>query len=355
MTQIFNGKLHETVVKFPQTEIWNDSCAIEELKYSLANGSVGATTNPVIVNQVLKQEFSAWEPVIKKISLDNPTATEDEIAWLLIDYIGVESSKLLLPIFEKNNGRNGRLSMQTNPKNYLNSGKMVDQAKHFNTLANNIQVKIPASGAGVKAIEEAIYNGVSINATVSFTVSQAIAVAEAVERGLNRRTSEGLSNDNISAICTIMLGRVDDYLKNYCSNNNIIVNPEILEWAGVAVVKNAYKIFNERNYRTSLLNAAFRNHYHWSEFIGGKISMTIAHKWQVKLNNSSVEVVERINNEVDKDILEQLIKIDEFRKAYDVDAIKEEEFKNYGAFKTTINQFLSGYDELIKQIRSVII
>ena len=355
MSENFKSKLYETTVKYPQTEIWNDSCAISELKYSLENGSVGATTNPVIVNQVLKQEFSNWEPVIKRLSLDNPTATEDEIAWLLIDYIGKESSKLLLPIFEKNDGRNGRLSMQTNAKNYLKTEKMVEQAKHFNTLAPNIQVKMPASAAGVKAIEEAIYNGVSINATVSFTVSQAVAVAEAVERGLNRRADEGLSNDNISAICTIMLGRVDDYLKNYCSSNNIIVDPEILEWSGVAVVKNAYKIFNERKYRTGLLNAAFRNHYHWSEFIGGNMSMTIPYKWQVKLNNSDVEVVDRINNEVDIKILEKLIKIDEFRKAYEEGALKEEEFQTYGAFKITINQFLNGYDELIKQIRSVIV
>lgn len=355
MGEEFKSKLHETTIKFPQTEIWNDSCAISELKYSIDNGSVGATTNPVIVNQVLKQEFSDWQPLIKELSIDNPTATEDEIAWLLMDYIGKESSKLLLPIFEKNSGRNGRLSMQTNPKYYLNAEKMLSQAKHFNTLAPNIQVKIPASGAGIKAIEEAIYNGVSINATVSFTVSQAIGVAEAVERGLNRRENEGLSNDNISAICTIMLGRVDDYLKNHCSDNNIVVDADILEWAGVAVVKNAYKVFNERNYRTGLLTAAYRNHYHWSQFIGGNISMTIPYKWQVKLNNSSIEVVERINEPVKEEILIKLMNLDEFRKAYDINALTSEEFQNYGAFKATIKQFLNGYDELIKQIRSVII
>ncbi len=60
----------------------------------------------------------------------------------------------------------------------------MEQAVHFNGLAPNIQVKIPATAAGIVAIEEATRLGVNINATVSFTLPQAIAVAEAVERGL---------------------------------------------------------------------------------------------------------------------------------------------------------------------------
>ena len=64
------------------------------------------------------------------------------------------------------------------------------QAVHFSELAPNMIVKIPVTKAGVEAIEEATYRGISINATVSFTLPQAIAVAEAVERGLNT-TREG--------------------------------------------------------------------------------------------------------------------------------------------------------------------
>ena len=68
----------------------------------------------------------------------------------------------------------------------------MEQAVHFAGLAPNIQVKIPVTAAGVAAIEEATYRGVVINATVSFALPQAIAVAEAVERGLERRAAEGL-------------------------------------------------------------------------------------------------------------------------------------------------------------------
>ena len=69
---------------------------------------------------------------------------------------------------------------------------MVTQAFGFDGLAPNIIVKFPTTVAGVAAMEEATYRGISINATVSFSVAQAVAAAEAVQRGIERREAEGL-------------------------------------------------------------------------------------------------------------------------------------------------------------------
>ena len=98
---------------------------------------------------------------------------------------------MLLPVFEAHKGKNGRLSIQTDPRLYRDTEAIVRQAVHFSGLAPNMIVKIPVTKAGIPAIEEATFAGVSINATVSFTLPQAIAVAEAVERGLTRREKEG--------------------------------------------------------------------------------------------------------------------------------------------------------------------
>src|ERR687894_213210 len=101
--------LGRTVSQTP-TDIWNDSCAIEELQYAVDFGAVGATANP------------------------------------------------------------------------------------------NIVVKFPTTEAGVAAMEEATYRGISVNATVSFSVSQAVAAAEAVERGLDRRAADGLPTDAMGPV-----------------------------------------------------------------------------------------------------------------------------------------------------------
>lgn len=243
----FLGKLHESAVKFPMTDIWMDSCGEEELNYGLERGIVGATSNPIIVGAVIKNEMSIWEPRIKELVKEMPDATEDELTWALIDEVGALRSKKLLPVYEEYHGKKGRLSIQTNAKYYRSAEKMIEQAMHLNSLGKNMMVKMPASAAGIKAMEEVTYRGVSINATVSFTVAQAVAVAEAVERGLNRRKAEGLPVDDMGPVCTLMIGRTDDWLKKSTKG---IVDPECLEWAGVAVIKEAYRIYKERGYTT---------------------------------------------------------------------------------------------------------
>lgn len=338
------------------TEYWNDSCDIAELSYAINNGAVGATTNPVIVAAVLKKGFKDWEPELKEIIASYPHYTEDEIAWVLIERMGIKAASLLYPIFVASKGKKGRLSIQINPKYFNNKDLMVQQALHLNSIAPNLNIKLPVTAEGVKAIETLTYEGVSINATVSFTVSQSIAVAEAVERGLDRRLKEGLSTDEMSPICTIMEGRLDDWLKKIAEKKNIILDPGYLEWPGIAVVKKAYEIFMERKYKTRLLTAAYRNHMHWSELIGGNLSQTIPYNWQVKFNASDVEVKDRIDDPIDPVILKTLQqKFADFNRAYEIDGLKPAEFVAFGPTRRTLRQFLKGYEELLNMIRDVLI
>ncbi len=351
----FLGKLHESAVKFPMTDIWMDSCGEEELNYGLERGIVGATSNPIIVGNVIKNEMSTWEPRIKGLIQEMPDATEDEIAWALIDEVGALRSRKLLPVYEKFNGKKGRLSIQTNAKFYRSTEKMVEQAMHLNSLGKNMMIKMPASEAGIKAMEEVTYRGASINATVSFTVAQAVAVAEAVERGLNRRKAEGLPVDTMGPVCTLMIGRTDDWLKKSVTNEGLVVDPEALEWGGVAVIKEAYRIYKERGYTTRLLSAANRNHYHWSQLIGGDLAQTINYSWHKRLNASDIEVVSRIDDPVPAAYMAQLNKIPEFHKSFDENGMKPEEFVTYGGFRDTLTTFIAGYDDLCRLIRGYMI
>ncbi|SIQ25127.1 transaldolase [Alkalispirochaeta americana] len=351
----YQSPLHEMSQTTP-TDYWNDSSATDELEYGIQHGAVGATTNPVIVVDVLKKSFSDWEGRIREIIGELPTATEDDIAWKLIDEMAIKAAKLLEPVFEKTGGKKGRLSMQTNAKFYRDAEAMVKQSLHFAQVIPNLNVKMPVTEAGVKAIEEVTYHGISVNATVSFTVPQALAVAEAVERGLKRREAEGLDNSKMAPVCTIMVGRTDDWMKVVTNRENIIVNPDYLEWAGVAVFKNAYRIYQEKGYTTRLLAAAYRNHYHWSQFIGGDVVLTIPCKWAKRFNGSDVTVEERMSKPVDPAIIKELSsKIEDFRRAYEPDGMTPAEFDTYGANVRTLRQFIGGYAELCQIIRDLMI
>lgn len=351
----FLGKLHETAVRFPKTDIWMDSCGEEELEYGLKRRIVGATSNPIIVGAVVKKELEFWEPKIQELIREMPKADEDELAWALIDEVGRLRSPKLLPVYRKFGGKKGRLSIQTNIKYYRNAEKMTEQAVHLSSLGENMMVKIPASAAGIQAMEEATFLGVSINATVSFTVSQAVAVAEAVERGLARRKNAGLPVEQMGPVCTLMLGRTDDWCKKYVSREGLVTDPECLEWAGIAVLKEAYRIYQKRGYTTRLLTAACRNHYHWSALIGGDLAQTINYSWFQRFDNSGIEVKDRMAEPVPARYLAELMQLSEFRKSFEETGQKPEEFETYGGFKDTLQGFLAGYDDLIGLIRGYLI
>ena len=339
-----------------RTCLWNDSASVRELEYSISQGAVGATCNPVIVLHVLSKEMDLWRDRIKELITEMPTATEDEIGWRLVEEISQKGAELLLPIFKEHNGKNGRLSIQTDPRFYRDADKMVEQAVHFSELAPNMIVKIPATEAGIKAMEEATYRGVSINATVSFAVPQCISVAEAVENGLRRREAEGKDISTMGPVCTIMVGRVDDWLRIVSEKENVITDPGYLEWAGVAVFKEAYRLFQERKYRIRLLSAAFRNHMHWSEFIGGDVVISPPYKWQVRYNGSDVEAVSRIDKPVDPAIVAELRKkFPDFVKTIDEHGMTPAEFDTYGPTLRTLRQFIEGCHELSNLIRDFMI
>ena len=336
------------------TVLWNDSASEVELSTSISWGAVGATCNPVIALSVLKAEPTRWAASIAAYAQAHPSASEDEIGWAMVRQLSVDAAKLLEPAFERYEGRNGRLSIQTDPRFYRDAQRLADQAVEFSQLSKNVIVKIPVTEAGVVAIEDAVYRGVSINATVSFTVAQAVAVAEAIERGLDRREAEGLDVSDMGHVCTIMVGRTDDWLKQVIKRDALDVDLAVCEWAGVAALKHAYEIYQERGFRTRLLSAAFRNHHHWSEFIGGDVVISPPFGWQEKANASGLAGEARMHIPVDASILAELRRIGpEFDKAYDVDGMTPAEFNTYGATARTLRQFLQANSELEQFVRDV--
>jgi transaldolase len=351
----YKSPLHEMTQTTP-TCLWNDSASIQELTYSIEHGAVGATCNPVIVVGVLKKETPQWKDRIQSLIREWPKATEEVIAWQVVREISAKSAALLEPIFDAQQGRNGRLSIQTDPRLFRDTEAILRQAEEFSKLAPNMIVKIPVTHAGIPAIEEATYRGISINATVSFSLPQCIAVAEAVERGLKRREKEGKEIASMGPVCTVMVGRLDDWLKVAAEKENISIDPGYLEWAGVAVFKKAYQIFQKRGYRIRLLSAAFRNHMHWSEFIGGRVVISPPYAWQVRFNASDIEVRPRIDQPVESRIVEQLNKkFTDFRRAYDEDGLRIEEFDAFPPTRRTLRQFIAACSDLDSIIRDMMI
>jgi transaldolase len=334
------------------TDYWNDSCSVEELTYAVARGATGATSNPTIVGEVLAKEMHLWRRRIAEIIAENPTWTEDDVTWRLNEEMAIRGAEILFPVFEREDGRKGLLSIQTNPKLYRDADRLTEQGRRFGALAPNMQVKVPATRAGVQAAEDLTAAGVTVNVTVCFTVPQAIALADAIERGLRRREAAGQDSSRMSPVITMMVGRLDDWLSVLMKRDGILATPGCVNWAGIACMKRAYPIFQARGYRARLLAAAYRHQLHWSELIGGDVVLTIPHAWQRLFNESGLDIAPRMDAPVAEEIVSELRqKFPDFRRAHDTDGMTLEEFDSYGATVRTLRGFIASYEDLVATVR----
>jgi transaldolase len=338
------------------TDVWNDSCAIDELEYAISFGAVGATANPTIVTDVWKKEPAYWRSRVQALATARPDASEVDLAWAIVDEMSTRAAPLLLPAFEAHEGRQGRLSTQTDPTHHRSAERMVQQGLHFHGLAPNIIVKFPATRAGLDAMEEASARGVSVNTTVCFSVAQAVAAAEAIDRGLARREAAGESTASMGPVVTIMMGRIEDWLRVQTERDGIVADPAALPWSGIAVFKRAYGIFMERGYRARLLGAAIRHHYHWSELIGGDVVITIPAAWQRRFNASTVEVRPRMDDPVDPEIVGELSRhYPDFVRALEPDALAPADFDRFPPTARTLRAFIASYHDLLHQVTDAMI
>jgi len=120
-----------------QTVLWNDSADPKELKEALTWGIVGATCNPIIALSAIKADKEYWVGRIKEYAKNHPTATDDQIGWAMVKELSVSAAKILEPEFEKYNGRNGRLSIQTDPRNFRDAKALADRYGFFLSGTDN--------------------------------------------------------------------------------------------------------------------------------------------------------------------------------------------------------------------------
>ncbi|MEO8469305.1 MAG: transaldolase family protein, partial [Chloroflexota bacterium] len=119
------------MVRATPTDYWNDSCGVAELEHAVARGASGATSNPSIVLEVLRREQGHWQPRIRAIAAAHPDWTEIDVTWAIIEEMAVQAAAILGPVFSLEGGRKGRLSLQTNPANYPNAERMLEQGIRF--------------------------------------------------------------------------------------------------------------------------------------------------------------------------------------------------------------------------------
>ena len=323
---------------------WHDSAIRAEQLEAFGNGAVGMTTNPFLIQATLNSDKAFWAEKLEKF---DKSLTGDQKAMELIRLVTGYYLEEAKPIFEAGKEAEGYICAQTSPLHCGDDEFMVEQVKYYGTWAPNLCIKVPATKAGITAYEEGVALGYNMAATVSFTVPQVIAVAEAAERGKKRAEAAGIKPGLTAAV--IMAGRLDDYLRDVAHDSKADVTESDITSAGIAAMKKAYKIFNEKGYSTWILPAGLRGANQVYEMAGAKMIFSIAPKI-AKLVDPNAPQEERVDIPVADDVIERLMKMPEFRKAYlteEEGGMKPEEFITFGSSNRTIDQFINdGWNQL---------
>ena len=317
---------------------WHDSAIRAEQLEAFGNGAVGMTTNPFLIQATLNNDRAFWAEKLEKFPKD---LTGDQKAMELIRLVTGYYLEEAKPIFEKGVEGEGYICAQTSPLHCGDDEFMIDQVKYYGTWAPNLTIKVPATKAGITAYEEGVALGYNMAATVSFTVPQVLAVAEAAERGKKRAEAAGIKPGLTAAV--IMAGRLDDYLRDVAHDSKANVSESDITQAGIAVMKKSYKIFNEKGYSTWILPAGLRGANQVYEMAGAKMIFSIAPKI-AKLVDPNAPQEERVNIPVAQDVIDRLMTMPEFRKAYlteEEGGMKPEEFITFGSSNRTIDQFIN--------------
>lgn len=324
-----------------QSVYWHDSAVIPELDEAISNGARGVTTNPFLVNSTLHSQPEFWAANAPKIdsSLTGDAKVEAEIEGVT-KFIAAK-----LADFQKEGFGKGYCCAQTNPLRPGQAEYMIEQAKRYATWASNVVIKMPATKAGLKAYEECAALGLNVAATVSFTVPQVLAFGAAFQRGVERAKAAGIKPG--LGIAVLMVGRTDDYLRDVMQDTGAACSEEDIVWAGLACIKRAYEVFQEKNYDCVLMPAGCRGGHHITELAGARMIMSIAPKIASMLVDVT-DFSEKINNPVDPAKIKRLQTMPEFVKAYEPEGMTPDEFIGYGATNRTLTQFCeSGWNPLL--------
>jgi transaldolase len=335
------------VIEKTNTKWWHDSAESAELDLGLERGAIGVTTNPFLSNIAVRANRDLWASEINAVC-DRKLAGEQH-AEALMHIAVTKAAAKLLPEFEASKGESGFVCAQVNPLHAGNRECMLPMAKRFFAWAPNIAVKLPATAAGLDVLEECVAEGITCTATVSFTVPQVLAIAERHRAGSARAKAAGIKPGKCFSV--IMIGRLDDYLREIAHDTKAAVSESDIRLAGLAVTKRAYSIYKERGYDAVLLVAALRGDYHLTELAGADLLMSIHPNSQGLFVTKDHPREERIDNPVPADAIERLQQMPEFVRAYEPDGMTPNDFMALGVTQRTLCQFYEVGWKLLENYR----
>lgn len=320
---------------------WHDSGRLSEIDDAISNGAVSVTLNPFLTYSALESDLPMWREKAAEITRQySGDKRAEELTKLVVGYYAGK----LRHFYDSGRPGEGLVCAQVDPGKCGNVESMIEQGISYASVAPNVCVKLPATKAGMTACEELSAHGYNVVMTVGMTVPQALCAGDAIKKGHERAIKNGIKPGFGAAV--IMVGRLDDYLRDVAQDGGLAIAEEDIILAGVACYKRAIELFRERDYDAYLMAAAFRGAGQVKELAGSATMLSVAPKIAKLL--ADTEMTEDISaRPIPNEVIDRLSTIKEFIRAYQPDGMKPEEFITFGAVNRTTSQFVeSGWNKM---------
>jgi transaldolase len=195
--------------------IWLDSLSRQlldsgEFGRLVAESSVtGATSNPTIFANAIAGSES-YESQLRSLLAAGARDRQELFFSLALEDVR-RAADVLRPVYDATHGVDGFVSFEVTPDLAGETGATIDQAHDLwrRIQRPNAMIKVPATSAGVPAIEALTADGINVNVTLLFSVDRYREVLDAYERGLDRRNQRGKPIDGIASVASFFVSRVD--------------------------------------------------------------------------------------------------------------------------------------------------
>jgi transaldolase len=323
----------------------------------------GVTTNPPLSLAAIKDDPERWQKVAAKILADNKDLDTEGLFWLMYKEVVRQGSDMFLPLFEASGYKEGFLSGQVDPRSAFDGEAMLAQALDIHTVNPNVMIKVPGTAQGYDVIEELTSRGIATNNTLTFVLSQLLDCAKSVKRGLEKARANGVDLSKWRSVITHMEARYGDLggVKEAGAEVGVEITESDVRYAELAIFKKAYRTVKERAYESKMLSCSLRlgptldgvtHLWHLEEKAGADIVVTCPPSLIDEVINfpRAGEITFKpgqIDVDPPAEVMEKLMKIPYFSRAYDEDGYTREEYNTHPALMKTAEAFSKATNEMV--------
>ena len=210
------------------TKLWIDSVDPELVIKNKKFGATGATSNPIIISELVKS--GSCDDELKKLRSKSQSPTD--LTWNITDWLVSNAESHFVDVFDRTKGNDGYVSFELDPliedvhaKTTIleKSNQYVELAKKWSKGHSNRMIKVPATPAGIGSLEEIVALGIPVNVTLIFSKRQYEAARDAVWKGIEKKGLQATSK----SVFSIFVSRVDIAAEVIFPSSTVAISGEL--------------------------------------------------------------------------------------------------------------------------------